>query len=183
MADGGDAPGLERTLADPLAEALRIVDAADRKGLLVRLMGGMAIRAHAPDWPARTRQVEVDLDFAPRSKARGAFYQLIEAEGFEKFIDVKYTGTKRFGLDGAEAMAPAAGVNAAAGRGTSASAVADLSNINVNQNVDPTPTMLCRPKSPPMPWVRCFTIARPIPPPPYFRVGDSSAWVNGSKMR
>jgi len=27
---------------------------------------------------------------------------LVEAEGFEKFIDVKYTGTKALGLDGAE---------------------------------------------------------------------------------
>src|SRR6185312_9631843 len=26
--------------------------------------------------------------------------KLVEAEGFEKFLDVKYTGTKRFGLDG-----------------------------------------------------------------------------------
>jgi hypothetical protein len=51
--DLGDA----RTLQDPLAEALRIVDLADGAGLLVRLMGGMAIRAHAPDWPARTRRV------------------------------------------------------------------------------------------------------------------------------
>jgi len=33
--------------------------------------------------------------------------KLIEAEGFEKFLDVKYTGTKRFGLDGAEAVVPA----------------------------------------------------------------------------
>ena len=33
--------------------------------------------------------------------------KLIEAELFEKFADVKYTGTKRFGLDGGEAMAPA----------------------------------------------------------------------------
>ena len=33
--------------------------------------------------------------------------KLIEAEGFEKFIDVKYTGTKRFGLDGGESMVPA----------------------------------------------------------------------------
>ncbi|MBV6657446.1 MAG: 2-oxoglutarate dehydrogenase E1 component, partial [Devosiaceae bacterium] len=32
---------------------------------------------------------------------------LIEAEGFEKFLDVKYTGTKRFGLDGGEALVPA----------------------------------------------------------------------------
>jgi len=33
--------------------------------------------------------------------------KLIEAETFEKFCDVKYTGTKRFGLDGGEAMVPA----------------------------------------------------------------------------
>jgi 2-oxoglutarate dehydrogenase E1 component len=30
--------------------------------------------------------------------------KLIEAEGFEKFIDVKYKGTKRFGLDGGESI-------------------------------------------------------------------------------
>ena len=71
-----------RTLADPLAESLRVVRLADERGLLVRLMGGMAIRAHAPDWPARTRRVEVDLDFATRGKDRGAFYQLLEAEGY-----------------------------------------------------------------------------------------------------
>ena len=33
--------------------------------------------------------------------------KLIEAEGFERFIDVKYTGTKRFGLDGGELVVPA----------------------------------------------------------------------------
>ena len=33
--------------------------------------------------------------------------KLIETEGFEKFLHVKYTGTKRFGLDGGEAMVPA----------------------------------------------------------------------------
>ena len=33
--------------------------------------------------------------------------KLIEAEAFERFLDVKYTGTKRFGLDGGESMIPA----------------------------------------------------------------------------
>ncbi len=33
--------------------------------------------------------------------------KLIEAEGFEQFIDVKYKGTKRFGLDGGESLIPA----------------------------------------------------------------------------
>jgi 2-oxoglutarate dehydrogenase E1 component len=42
-----------------------------------------------------------------REGKRAILNKLVEAEGFEKFLDVKYTGTKRFGLDGAEAMVPA----------------------------------------------------------------------------
>ena len=80
-ADPGD-PGEPRTLQDPLAESLRVVTSPTQRGLLVRLMGGMAIRAHAPDWPARTRRVEVDLDFATRGKDRGAFYELLASEGY-----------------------------------------------------------------------------------------------------
>jgi hypothetical protein len=75
---GGDA----RTLADPLAEALRVVGVAADQGLVVRLMGGMAIRAHAPDWTARTRRTEVDLDFVTVSRDRTGFYQLLEREGY-----------------------------------------------------------------------------------------------------
>jgi 2-oxoglutarate dehydrogenase E1 component len=33
--------------------------------------------------------------------------KLIETEGFEHFLNVKYTGTKRFGLDGGESLIPA----------------------------------------------------------------------------
>src|SRR5690349_16704894 len=42
-----------------------------------------------------------------REGKRAILNKLAEAEGFEKFIDVKYTGTKRFGLDGAESLIPA----------------------------------------------------------------------------
>ncbi|MEO0360718.1 MAG: thiamine pyrophosphate-dependent enzyme, partial [Pseudomonadota bacterium] len=38
---------------------------------------------------------------------RAILQKLIEAEGFEKFLGVKYLGTKRFGLDGGEALVPA----------------------------------------------------------------------------
>ena len=38
---------------------------------------------------------------------RAILNKLIEAEGYEKFLQVKYTGTKRFGLDGAESLIPA----------------------------------------------------------------------------
>ena len=38
---------------------------------------------------------------------RAILTKLVEAEGFEKFCDLRFTGTKRFGLDGGEAMIPA----------------------------------------------------------------------------
>ncbi len=38
---------------------------------------------------------------------RAILERLTEAEGFEKFLHVKYVGTKRFGLDGGEALIPA----------------------------------------------------------------------------
>src|SRR3954463_10796647 len=42
-----------------------------------------------------------------REGRRAILMKLVEAEGFEKFCDVKFTGTKRFGLDGAESLIPA----------------------------------------------------------------------------
>jgi hypothetical protein len=91
----------QRTLPDPLDEALRIVGLADERKLLVRLMGGMAIRAHAPDWPARTRRVEVDLDFATRSRDRGAFYELLAAEGYtpDKRHNALFGGKQAYFVD------------------------------------------------------------------------------------
>ncbi|HEY9211389.1 MAG TPA: 2-oxoglutarate dehydrogenase E1 component [Ancylobacter sp.] len=42
-----------------------------------------------------------------REGKRAILNKLVEAEGFEKFLDVRYTGTKRFGLDGSESLIPA----------------------------------------------------------------------------
>ena len=90
-----------RTLDDPLAEALRIVDAANARGLLLRLMGGMAVRAHAPDWTHRTRRREVDLDFATRSKDRPAVFKLLEAEGYtpDKRHNAMFGGSQGWFVD------------------------------------------------------------------------------------
>jgi 2-oxoglutarate dehydrogenase E1 component len=49
---------------------------------------------------------EKDIRFTPEGR-RAILSKLVETETFEKFCDVKYTGTKRFGIDGAEAMVPA----------------------------------------------------------------------------
>jgi 2-oxoglutarate dehydrogenase E1 component len=37
---------------------------------------------------------------------RAIYQRLVAAEGFEKFLHVKYPGTKRFGLDGGESLVP-----------------------------------------------------------------------------
>ncbi|WP_297322484.1 2-oxoglutarate dehydrogenase E1 component [uncultured Bartonella sp.] len=42
-----------------------------------------------------------------REGKRAIVHKLVEAEGFEKFLDTKYKGTKRFGLDGGESLIPA----------------------------------------------------------------------------
>ncbi len=47
-----------------------------------------------------------DVTFTTEGR-RAILNKLIEAETFEKFCEVKYTGTKRFGLEGGEAMVPA----------------------------------------------------------------------------
>ncbi|MBZ0229431.1 MAG: 2-oxoglutarate dehydrogenase E1 component [Bauldia sp.] len=46
------------------------------------------------------------IAFTPEGK-KAILNKLVEAEGFERFLDVKYTGTKRFGLDGGESLVPA----------------------------------------------------------------------------
>ncbi|MEC8110074.1 MAG: 2-oxoglutarate dehydrogenase E1 component, partial [Pseudomonadota bacterium] len=45
-------------------------------------------------------------DFTKRGK-KAIYERLVDAEQFEKYLHKKYTGTKRFGVDGGEAMIPA----------------------------------------------------------------------------
>ena len=47
-----------------------------------------------------------EIGFTANGK-KAILKKLIEAETFERFLDVKYTGTKRFGLDGGESTVPA----------------------------------------------------------------------------
>ncbi len=47
-----------------------------------------------------------EIQFTAEGK-RAILNKLIESEGSERFLNVKYTGTKRFGLDGGESMVPA----------------------------------------------------------------------------
>src|SRR6202034_226452 len=47
-----------------------------------------------------------EITFTRQGK-RAILNKLVESDGFEKFCDLKFTGTKRFGLDGAESAIPA----------------------------------------------------------------------------
>ncbi len=81
---------LRRTYCNTIGvEFMHISDPAEKSWIQERIEG--------PD---------KEVTFTPEGK-RAILNKLVESEGFEKFLDVKYTGTKRFGLDGGEAMIPA----------------------------------------------------------------------------
>jgi 2-oxoglutarate dehydrogenase E1 component len=80
----------ERTYCQTLGvEFMHISNAAQKSWIQERIEG--------PD---------KEISFTPEGR-RAILKKLVEAEGFEKFCDVKFTGTKRFGLDGAESLIPA----------------------------------------------------------------------------
>jgi 2-oxoglutarate dehydrogenase E1 component len=80
----------ERTYCQTLGvEFMHITNAAQKSWIQERIEG--------PD---------KEISFT-REGRRAILNKLVEAEGFEKFCDVKFTGTKRFGLDGAESLIPA----------------------------------------------------------------------------
>jgi 2-oxoglutarate dehydrogenase E1 component len=63
--------------------------------------------AEQKDWlQRRIEGPDKEITFTPAGK-RAILNKLIEAEGFEKFAALRFLGTKRFGLDGGEAMIPA----------------------------------------------------------------------------
>jgi 2-oxoglutarate dehydrogenase E1 component len=81
---------LQRTYCQTLGvEFLHISDAAQKGWIQERIEG-----------------LHKEISFTREGK-RAILNKLVEAEGFEKFCDLKFTGTKRFGLDGAESMIPA----------------------------------------------------------------------------
>jgi 2-oxoglutarate dehydrogenase E1 component len=81
---------LRRTYCQTLGvEFMHISDPAQK--------GWMQERIEGPD---------KEITFTREGK-RAILNKLVEAEGFENFCDLKFTGTKRFGLDGGESMIPA----------------------------------------------------------------------------
>jgi 2-oxoglutarate dehydrogenase E1 component len=54
----------------------------------------------------RMESIHNQTHFTAKGK-RAILNRLIETEGFEQYLDKKFTGTKRFGLDGGESLVPA----------------------------------------------------------------------------
>ncbi len=54
----------------------------------------------------RVEGPEKDIKFTENGK-NAILNKIVEAEGFEKYLHVKFVGTKRFGLDGGESLIPA----------------------------------------------------------------------------
>jgi hypothetical protein len=63
------------------AQARRLIDLATEQGLVLRLLGGLAIQLLTPELPARTRTGQ-DLDFGSVRSSRKGLTALLEQQGF-----------------------------------------------------------------------------------------------------
>jgi hypothetical protein len=69
-------------LEDPVGEARRLVEAATRKGVMVRVLGSVAVHLQAPDpGPLLTRPIK-DIDIVIRRGSRAAVTELLIAAGY-----------------------------------------------------------------------------------------------------
>ena len=64
-----------------LDEARRLVDQATERGIVLRLLGGLAIGLLCPDLPPRTRAGQ-DLDFGSLSSNRRGLSDLLTEQGY-----------------------------------------------------------------------------------------------------
>jgi hypothetical protein len=64
-----------------LAQARRLIDLAGEQGLVLRLIGGLAIQLLTPELPPRTRSGQ-DLDFGSVRSSRKGLTSLLEQQGF-----------------------------------------------------------------------------------------------------
>ena len=70
------------TLEDPLKEALRLIALADKRGLALRLMGGLAFHARAPGWTSQVDRARRDIDLATSSPYRKGVETILIESGY-----------------------------------------------------------------------------------------------------
>jgi hypothetical protein len=73
----------EPVLDEPLAEARRLIAAADLRNVTLRLLGGLAVHARVPSWKAPIDRRGRDIDLATRGTDRRAVEEILAAAGYE----------------------------------------------------------------------------------------------------
>ncbi len=79
---GTTSPDANLALADPVAEGRRVVDAARMQGLVLRLLGGVAVFLQAPDAkPLLPREIR-DIDLVTPKGSKRAVLELFQTLGY-----------------------------------------------------------------------------------------------------
>src|SRR5437879_8812942 len=69
--------------ADIVEEGQRVLDAAQAKGVPLRLLGGVAVRLRSAGLPAALQREYKDLDFVTTKKGSGETQQLLRGLGYD----------------------------------------------------------------------------------------------------
>jgi len=76
-----DSPEVPAAPPDAMAEAVNLIGAADKQGITVRLLGGMAVRVLCPDFPPRPASGLQDIDLASVASSRKALQNFLIEQG------------------------------------------------------------------------------------------------------
>jgi hypothetical protein len=68
---------------DAMAEAMDLVSAAQKQGITVRLLGGMAVRVLCPDFPPRPATGLQDIDLASVTSSRKSLQKFLIEQGHQ----------------------------------------------------------------------------------------------------
>jgi hypothetical protein len=92
---------VDDTLEDPLREALRLIARAEERGLALRLMGGLAFHARAPEWTARIDRAQRDIDLATSARHRKGVADLLVGAGYvpDKQYNALYGHKQQYFVD------------------------------------------------------------------------------------
>lgn len=84
-----------KTFDEYRAELIRIIDAAAKRGIILRLLGGAAIRIHSPAsehlYDLMKRAPKHDMDFVSYAKFRPLTRQLMKEMGYTPYITLAMT--------------------------------------------------------------------------------------------
>jgi hypothetical protein len=80
MTDAHEAPAAP---PDAMAEAMNLISAAEKQGITVRLLGGMAVRVLCADFPPRPAAGLQDIDLASVTSSRKALQSFLIDQGHQ----------------------------------------------------------------------------------------------------